>query len=333
MNTLRPLILPALLLLLTGCFEEEDPIEVDADATRQEIGMGSDYGDQVFFSFAEGTVTAVNRFTDFDLLFWSDGSEIRLNSATNARIARTSYTTFDAVPVDADDDADFRTDFPGQTSPLAGLINGATTDDTVVRYDPAIHILDAGIDEAGDPRGVFKLQFVERTPCCHVIRFAPMNVVDAVTATVPRDPARRAVAYSLVERRVADHEPVVDRWDLLFTQYTHPFMLDGDTVPYLVRGVLINDERIDAAVDTAGRFEDLDRSAALARNLTDRADVLGYDWKLVTIDGTAASYAIDEEKYYIVQTADGGVYKMRFVDFLNDSGERGYPEFEYVPLY
>ena len=35
---------------------------------------------------------------------------------------------------------------------------------------------------------------------------------------------------------------------------------------------------------------------------------------------------------YVIRDRDGFFYKLRFIDFNNDMGEKGYPKFEYVRL-
>jgi len=35
---------------------------------------------------------------------------------------------------------------------------------------------------------------------------------------------------------------------------------------------------------------------------------------------------------YVIRDRDGFFYKLRFIDFSNDMGEKGYPKFEFVRL-
>ena len=58
--------------------------------------------------------------------------------------------------------------------------------------------------------------------------------------------------------------------------------------------------------------------------------VLDNDWKL--FDDVQDSYSINPSRSYLIQDQQGFYYKLRFTDFYNNQGERGYSSFEFQKL-
>jgi hypothetical protein len=75
---------------------------------------------------------------------------------------------------------------------------------------------------------------------------------------------------------------------------------------------------------------DITREHALELEFSSRADVIGYDWKYYNFD--AGVYTVVPDMNYVIRDRDGFFYKLRFIDFNNDVGEKGYPKFEFVRL-
>ena len=92
----------------------------------------------------------------------------------------------------------------------------------------------------------------------------------------------------------------------------------------------VSPEGTAAALDTIHEFSEIAISDTAALNLTTRADVIGYDWKYYNFD--AGVYTIVPGMNYVIRDRDGFYYKLRFVDFYNNTGEKGNPVFEYVRL-
>ena len=63
--------------------------------------------------------------------------------------------------------------------------------------------------------------------------------------------------------------------------------------------------------------------------MNERIDNPGYDWKTYNFD--EGYYKVDLDRSYIFLTKEG-YYKLRFVDYIDDNGDRGAPKFEYQKL-
>ena len=147
---------------------------------------------------------------------------------------------------------------------------------------------------------------------------------------VRRDPLLERVCFSF-QKGVVDVAPLPFDWSLLFTKYTTMLVTnEGENYPYIVNGVLLNPSGVTAALDTIHDFMEMELADTLDLELTSRADVIGYEWKYYDFD--AGVYTIVPEMHYVIRDRDGFYYKLRFIDFYNDTGVKGYPRFEYVRL-
>jgi hypothetical protein len=130
-------------------------------------------------------------------------------------------------------------------------------------------------------------------------------------------------------------EPLKNDWDLLFTQYTTLlYTNEGDPYPYLLTGVLSNPFLIRVAQDTLYDFSEIDLTIAQSLTYSTALDEIGYDWKDVVGDVSTGnvSYVVIEGRNYIVRDTEGFYFKLRFTSFYNNSGDKGYPTFEYQKL-
>ena len=130
-------------------------------------------------------------------------------------------------------------------------------------------------------------------------------------------------------------EPLTDTWDLLFTQYTTLlYTNDGLPYPYLVTGVLSNYGNLQMAVDSSLTYENIDLSFAKTKTYSIAKDFIGYDWKDVQGDVNTGNvyYEIVEGRTYLIRNREGLYFKLRFINFYSDEGEKGYPTFQYDVL-
>jgi hypothetical protein len=70
-------------------------------------------------------------------------------------------------------------------------------------------------------------------------------------------------------------------------------------------------------------FDAIDKVYAKSVTFSRKQDEIGYDWK--EYDQTAERYTMVPNRVYLLKTADA-LIKMKFVDFYNDQGIKGYPK-------
>jgi hypothetical protein len=197
-------------------------------------------------------------------------------------------------------------------------------------------VIDRGYDELGNLRGLRKIVFQEVTDSSYTFRYAGLDGSNENTFTVIKDPAVNLMCFSFDEggKQLSLEPPKFD-WDLIFTQYTTLLYTDeGDPYPYLLTGVLNNPAGILVAQDTLYDFTAIDLEIASSMVYSTALDEIGYDWKDVVGDVSSGnvSYVIIQGRNYVIRDNQGFYYKLRFISFYNNSGEKGYPTFEYQRL-
>ena len=104
--------------------------------------------------------------------------------------------------------------------------------------------------------------------------------------------------------------------------------------PCMLDWILSNRFHVGVVEDTLKNFEDITRDDVLGLEFDTSLDVIGYDWKVAVGDPTSGgiTYVTRTDLNYIIRDYHGFFYKLRFVSFYNDAGQKGYPTFEYQRL-
>lgn len=327
-------------LVLTSCFKEDEKIIAHdpGDVKTVSIELTNDYRYQVYFDLGTGDVISTNLKKTWDLGFdcSKEGTRIILNSS-NFMVAASAGPVDFYSPIDT---VGFTWRFDASSGNLDSTAFGDwisySEPDSVIIYSDNLYIIDRGYDEAGNLRGLRKIIFQEVTDTSFTFRFAEMDGSNENTFTVIKDPTVNYICFSFDEGgKQLSLEPPKENWDLIFTQYTTLLYTDtGEPYPYLLTGVLNNPSGVAAAQDTAYDFASIDLTLASSMVFTGALDEIGYDWKDVVGDVSSGSvtYVIKEGLNYVVKDADGFYYKLRFISFYNNDGDKGYPTIEYQRL-
>lgn len=332
------LLLPV--LSLQSCFKEDeritphDPGSVNTEA----IAMESDYRYQVYYDLSSQSVVSANFKSDWDLGFecGQGGWHVILNTSNFMLAGNTGLGDFAAATDTTGLDWKYDPSTGNLDSTAIGPWLTFSGIDSVPDYSGEVYIVDRGYDEAGNLRGVKKVVFTEWSRDRYAVRFANLDGSGEGTAEILKDTSVNFIYFSFEEGgTVMTLEPPKYAWDLLFTQYTTLlYTNDGFPYPYLVTGVLSNRAGVKVAQDTLHEFSAIDLEAAEGFGYSDVRDEIGYDWKDVVGDVSTGnvSYVIVPGINYVVRDAGGFFYKLRFISFYNDQGEKGFPTFEYQLL-
>lgn len=326
-------------ILFTSCFKEDERIEPShpGDVTTKVIEMLPDYSVQSYFDLSSGEVVSTNLKDSWDLGLTCTENDFTLilNTSRFIKIAHTESDNFE-VPYTTEG---FVWQFDESSGNPKGNAIGKWWDSTATGLvsHREVLLVDRGIDEEGLPAGFVKIQPLLNSSTGEVsIRIANLDGTDDRTFSFTKLSGLRYVAMSFESgQNEIQPEPLLSEWDLLFTQYTTLLFTDeGDPYPYLVTGVLINDSLVTAVMDSLTPFESITREHAEGLILSSRSDVIGYDWKKVNGDVSTGNvtYTAIPEMVYIIRNSDGFLFKLRFIDFYNDLGQKGYPTFEYQKL-
>ena len=322
-----------LIVVATSCFKEEDPITPfdRGNSTTQVISTGNngDYGDQVYYSISDNNVVKVVDRTSWDLGFetTSAGTVVRLNGANKMQASTTGITDFTAVTnltsLTLTFDWDKASGSVDSVALMDWISGGVATNE--------VFIVDRGETPSLSSRGYKKVQILSVTNTEYVIRYANVDGSNDQTKTIPKQLNKNFTCFSLAgSGDVINAEPDADDWDLVFTQYMHTFYDSDPYVYYSVNGVLLNPKNVKAALVLDKAYSDITIDEVSTNPLSGFWNRIGYDWKI--FDFTTELYQIDFNKSYLLLDRKGFYYKLRFIDFYNSSGIKGYPKFEFEKL-
>lgn len=328
-------------IILSSCFKEDEmiPPHDPGELIEAEVAMHQKYTYQVYFDLYTAQSIASNEKDIFDLVFecGEDGWHILLNTASRMYAGASGSDDFNA-PIDT---TGFTWKFDKSDGNLDSTAIGYyfVFDSTDVSriYTNEVYVLDMGYDINANPKGLKKVVFQNVNDSSYTIRWADMDNENEHISLINKDEQAHFAYFSFDNGGIQVYpEPLPDEYDLLFTQYTTLLFTDlGDPHPYLVTGVLINRKSVQTVRDTTLSFDDITYENALAFEFTDQLDNIGWDWKDLegdVIGGGTPVYVIVEGLHYIVRDTEGYLYKLRFSNFYNKFGEKGFPNFEYQRL-
>jgi hypothetical protein len=324
-----------LLVLLASCFKEDEPMPA-FEMQSTTIEMGQYYRYQSYFNLATNEVISTNDRNLWDLGFECGDSSwhIILNTSAFEVIANSGITDFDQ-PIDTigfdwrfdKSDGDPDSTAVGQWLAISG-------EDTT--YFNHVFVLDRGYDHVGKPRGLRKVAFTRVDSVSYSFRYSDLNGDNYNEFMVFKRDGVYFTMFSFADGgKQLDLEPRTDSWDLFFTQYTTLlYTNEGVPYPYLVTGVLTNYGRIETAMDSTRSYDAVDRAFAQSLDYSRNRDFIGYEWKELIGDVNSGNvfYEIVPGRNYLVRTAQGLYFKIRFINFYSETGEKGYPSFQYDVL-
>ena len=323
-----PIWLLLLLWTVSGCFRPDEaiaPFEPGSDVTLTEVAMASfdpaigdtRYDNQVFWDIRSGQLTSVKR-TSWDLAFESaeDGDGIYLNSANFMQIAPAgeefgrswSRAEINALVFDFDSASGER-----EFTALAGW-----------RASPGtVYLLDRGLDEQLQPRGYVQIQFLGRSGDGYRFRYARQDGSEPREAIVQGREGYTFAYFSFDKHQTVDVAPPASDWDLSFSYYTYKY---PDGITYWLTGTLLNPAGVAATrvSDSLVLWDALSLADTLAFPLSEARDVIGFDWKTYLF-GPPARFVTHSEQLYLLRDTEGYYFKLRFLDFYNDQGWKGFP--------
>lgn len=342
MRSIKYILILALILvswLINGCIPEESPVEPhkSGDVQVATAEMGNLYGNQVYFSFKHDKVVSVNKITDWDIEFSCipDTFVVRLNSAKFMTAYNTKKLKFDNVgPSDTNnlDVSQWRFDNPfGKLDSTAiGKWWEAIKAGEVISKSE-VYIINRGVNERAKPQGYKKMQILGFENNTYYVKIANLDGTQVEELEIPRDPTKNFIQVTFNSpAKIVQIEPPTLDWDLCFTKYSE-LLYTSDGIPtwYSVTGPLINPKTVAVAIDTSRSFEEITYQIAEKYTYSSYINAIGHKWKW--FDLGKGAYIINPNINYILRTQIGYI-KMHFVGFYNQTGEKGYPKFEYQRL-
>ena len=311
-------------LFFTSCEKDEIPVEphTAGDVTAKKVEMGSLYADQIWYDIEQGTEVSRNPKTIWDLAFENteNGWHILLNSANRMQAALTNDTNLETIS----DTLGLQFSWDSHTGNLdsTGIGDWKTTSN--------LYVLDRGKDEIGKSLGLAKVLFDSVSSTHFYFRYADFDGKVWKNASIKKDSSYVYSYFSFTEESQILVSPPKQDWDICFTQYTYIYYYMNPVVAYLVTGVTLNPTNALSAQVFDKPFKNITLDDMNNYEVKSRIDNIGFDWK--TYDFDAGYYITHPDKNYIFRVKSGKMYKIHFLDWYNDQGEKGTASFEFSEL-
>lgn len=322
-----------LLFVVTSCFDEDEMVlpHETGDLTVGKVELTETYKYQVFFDLETNLSVKQNLISDWDLGFETSDSgwHVILNTSKMMLAGNTGQTDFQAVKNKGVIAMNFDPSHGNLDSTAIGNWYNLSAEGLPVAQQ-FVYIIDRGTDEEFNTVGEKKVTFNLRDENTYLVRFANLDGSSEQTTVIPKDTSINFVCFSF-DNGIVDIEPNKNSWDLQFGKYSTLLFTDvGDPYPYLVTGALLNPYYTVAGVDSTHQFEDINFEIAEQLKKVSQRDIIGYEWKEYDFDN--GMYTVLPNKLYIIKDTKGFLYKLRFIDYFNETGEQGYPTFEFLRL-
>jgi hypothetical protein len=283
----------------------------------------------LYFNVQTGTFVKQLPHFDYDLQFETtpEGRYIYLNSSNFMLVRNRGVVAFETV-TDTSGSADWQYDYP-TGNPTRTAIGKWFNEDGTSKNE--VYVVNRGFDAKGINIGFAKMQVISADNESYTLRIGSLdNTIDTVV-TINKDDEKNLMQFWFESLSIEDIEPNKNNWHFHFSQYTdYDLTEDGDTLGYLVRGVLINTSNtVVSRLDNVD-WNTIDRALAEGLSYSGERNVIGYDWKAFSLD--SGIYEVLPGIIYIIRDISGNYYKLRFVDYYNDQGEKGYARFEIIAL-
>lgn len=363
-NKLFTTILCATTLIFLSCSSDDDspmePIQIliEGAAVAPEVG-GPNQQNQVYIDLSTNTTTSVQR-DSWDLGFYS-GTEFRviINGTIAMAAAQLTTTDIDAVTSSSQEVKDLQPIVKTNTyneismqyvdapnGDLSGTtfseISATDTNNNVylvnLGYEVGTEIPTIGaIDTTDEPRGWKKVRVLQ-DGSNYILQYADLDDSTHQEVSISKNTNYNYNFFSFNTNGEINIEPIKEEWDLNFTTFTDEVFIGSDSYgPYFYSDFVITNKK----QDTKAYMIDTDLQTDLSYDNFTLADVdntifsndqrsIGSSWR--NSGGPSSSPSLKENIFYIINDANGNLYKLKFLAMYNETGERGYPEFVYSLL-
>jgi len=176
---------------------------------------------------------------------------------------------------------------------------------------------------AGDPRGWKKIRIL-RNGNGYKLQYADLDATSFNEVTISKDADFNFTFFSFNSNSIVEVEPQKKQWDISFTVFTNVLTGAGsygfsDFVTHNRKGGVTSYLLSSPSIS----YDDFALSDIDNTLFNENQTVIGSSWRSV-FTGTVTA-----NTYYILKDSNNNFYKIRFLDLVNNNGERGYPRFEY----
>lgn len=319
-------------------------------ALAAEVG-GALQPNQVYIDLSSGAMTTVPRVS-WDLGFYSgDDFRIVLNSSVKMAAKKLETTNIDLVQ---EEDPTMiiaqGQGFANQIDNPSGVITGengtAIAEVSGNDADNKVYLINMGSNPAttppavgsegsasGSSRGWKKVRILKSGNDYKVL-YADINATTHQEITISKNSAYNFTFFSFANG-VVNVEPQKNQWDLNFTTFTN---LLGGTTPYYFPDFVLTNLKGGAkayqVMNTDFTYDNFTLANVVNGNFTENQTNIGSNWRSTSATGPngtpVSQFVLRTDRFYVIKDPAGNIYKLKFTGGASESGERGYPTFQYA---
>lgn len=301
--------------LLWSCEKEElpKPILDHQGSVFQVLEMGENYGNQVGFSLQHAQINTLD-VMDWDIYIYPN-KDIRINTSRFMKVLKVNSEN------------DFVVEHPDTDFNYDEYSSNAFDFKLLVSEDVNYYILDLGRNVEGDV--LYKLYLKIHLSSDNLVSLEYKKAEETNWTSKQIELTSSFGHFYSFLSEVQMVNPLFVQSDFYCGGYITRF--EEAELDYLVRGILVNITKdISLAQVDDKTYEDITLDDVTSFDFRNQIDEIGYDWKAYNID--EGLYIVDDTKVYIVKYSNGLIYKLKFIDYYNDKGEKGYPTLSYTLL-
>lgn len=311
-----------------------------------EVG-GPNEGNQVYVDLSSESAVLAQR-DSWDLGFYN-GNEFRVALNGSIYMATAALTEIDIDAVTEADVSGLQAEVAVGTfnpintayvdAPNGNILETAINEVSDTDSENPVYLLNLGyevgtatatvgsVEIAGNHRGWKKIRIL-KTGSDYVLQYADLNDTSHQEITISKNSTYNFNHFSFNTNTLVDVEPQKEKWDICFSVFTNVLPGAGS---YGFSDFVFHNRKGNVKsykVETADfAYDDFALANVIESNFLEDQTTIGSDWRSV-FDGGSVS----DDRFYIIKDSNDNLYKLKFLGLTNNTGERGYPEFQYKLL-